>query len=130
MISNDTFWSIRNIEETRIKKEAEEGRKKGGIEKIIWLRKAYASMELILYMWSFVVGFVDTELNNTKLCREKGLLSFCFFTYIMRNISGQSVFIYNTFKPSFEEEKQNRPQTLSLWLMTASSSNLITLCYF
>ena len=79
MISNDTFWSIRNIEETRIKKEAEEGRKKGGIEKIIWLRKAYASMELILYMWSFVVGFVDTELNNTKLCREKGLLSFCFF---------------------------------------------------
>lgn len=130
MISNDTFLSIRNIEEIRIKKEAEEGRKKGGIEKIIWLRKAYASMELILYMWSFVVGSVDTELNNSKLCREKGLLSFCFFTYIMRNISGQSVFIFNTFKPSFEEEKQNRPQTLSLWLMTASSSNLITLCYF
>lgn len=35
MISNDTFLSIRNIEEIRIKKEAEEGRKKGGIEKII-----------------------------------------------------------------------------------------------
>ena len=130
MISNDTFWSIRNVEEARIKKEMEEGRKKGGMEKIIWLRKAYESMELILYMWSFVVGFVDTELNNTKLCREKGLLSLYFFTYVMRNISGQSVFIFNTFKPSFKKEKQNRPQTLSLWLMTASSSNLITLCYF
>ena len=130
MISNDTFWSIRNVEEARIKKEMEEGRKKGGMEKIIWLRKAYESMELILYMWSFVVGFVDTELNNTKLCRETGLLSLYFFTYVMRNISGQSVFIFNTFKPSFKEEKQNRPQNLSLWLMTESSSNLITLCYF
>ena len=70
MISNDTFWSIRNVEEARIKKEMEEGRKKGGMEKIIWLRKAYESMELILYMWSFVIGFVGTELNNTKLYRK------------------------------------------------------------
>lgn len=70
MISNDTFWSIRNVEEARIKKETEEERKKGGIEKIIWLRKAYESVELILYMWSFVIGFVGTELNNTKLYRK------------------------------------------------------------
>ena len=70
MISNDTFWSIRNVEEARIKKETEEERKKGGIEKIIWLREAYESVELILYMWSFVIGFVGTELNNTKLYRK------------------------------------------------------------